>query len=230
MRASEVRAGVLALWLCGVAQAQTVSSSTASANGASAAVRMPSASEMARQPAVVMPRIDTPELPLQRGIDAGALAAQYEAMRNAATADTERSIAGLMVFVTLQMPRPSLQRLVEQAERSRATLVLRGLKNRSMKGTLAEVADLIGNRKVAWMIDPQSFKRYGVVLAPTFVLVAPQDGAAAGCAASHCVAEPAFSSVAGDVSISYALQTMERGDPALKRQALAYLSRLEARR
>jgi len=146
-----------------------------------------------------------------------------------AEGEGERSMAGLMVFVTLQMPRGSLQRLVDQAERSRATLVLRGLKGSSMKDTLAEVADLIGKRKVAWMIDPESFKRYGVTLAPTFVLVSPQTETGVGCAAGQCGAAPVFSKVVGDVSTSFALQTIERGDPAFKAQAMAYRSRLEAR-
>lgn len=218
-------ASILALWLCGFAQGQVMPGAT----NPSASTPVPSAAVLAGQPAVLMPRIDTSELPLPRGIDAGAMAAQYEAMRSAATLDAERPIAGLLVFVTLQMPRPSLQRLVEQAARARATLVLRGLKNRSMKDTLADVADLIGDRKVAWMIDPQSFRRYGVLLAPTFVLVAPQGAVTAGCATGQCAAAPAFSSVVGDVSTSYALQRMERADPAFRQQALAYLARLERR-
>lgn len=191
--------------------------------------RMPSDAALAREPGVAMPRIDTPGVPLQRGIDAGAMAAQYEAIRKSDEPAGEHATVGLMVFVTLQMPRGSLQRLVEQAERSRATLVLRGLKGSSMKDTLAEVAELIGKRKVAWMIDPESFKRYGVTLAPTFVLVSTQTAAAVGCTTGQCAAEPVFSKVVGDVSTSYALQTIERSDSAFKSQAMGYRTRLESR-
>lgn len=194
-----------------------------------AVVAMLTAGLAAAQPAA-MPRIDTPAMPLQPGIDAGALAAQYEAMHRGMSARPEPGLSGLLIFVTLQMPRVSLQRLVAQAERSRATLVLRGLKGRSMQDTLAEVAALIGKRKVAWAIDPESFKRFGVVLAPTYVLVAPQIGVAPGCDAGQCVAEPVFSKVAGDVSVGYALQAIERGDPAFRTQAQAWRARLEERR
>ena len=225
MRVSDVVLALLAVLQSCVAGAQAL---PPVAGGASA-IHLPSAAELARQPAPVLPRIDTPAMPLQRGIDAGALAAQYEAMGRAARPADERPVSGLLVFVTLQMPRPSLQRLVEQAERARATLVLRGLKNRSMKDTLAEVAGLIGQRKVAWMIHPESFKRYGVGLAPTFVLVAAQGAAVAGCAAGQCGAEPSYSSVSGDVSTAYALQRIEQGDPAFKPQVLVYRRRLEAR-
>lgn len=193
-------------------------------------IRMPSDAELARQPGAVMPRIDTPSMPLQPGIDAGALAEQYEALRRQAEPEGERAMSGLMVFVTLQMPRASLLRLVEQAELARATLVLRGLKGSSMKSTLAEVATLIGKRKVAWMIDPESFKRYAVVLAPTFVLVAAQSSAVASCATGQCAVEPIYSKVTGDVSTAYALQAIERGDPGFKAQAQAYRARLEARK
>ena len=193
-------------------------------------IRMPSDAELARQPGAVMPRIDTPSMPLQPGIDAGALAEQYEALRRQAEPEGERAMSGLMVFVTLQMPRASLLRLVEQAELARATLVLRGLKGSSMKTTLAEVATLIGKRKVAWMIDPESFKRYAVVVAPTFVLVAAQSNAVASCATGQCAVEPIYSKVTGDVSTAYALKAIERGDPEFKAQAQAYRSRLETRK
>ena len=197
-------------------------------------IRMPSPAELDRQPAVVMPRLDTPTVPLQPGIDAGALAAQYEALRGAAGQGAERQgkgvVSGLLVFVTLQMPKASLRRLAEQAERAQATLVLRGLRNSSMKDTLAEVADLIGPRKVAWLIDPEAFKRFGVVLAPSFVLVAPQGGSTPDCAAGQCNVPPVFAKVVGDVSTVYALQAIERGDPAVSALARVYRARLETRR
>lgn len=192
--------------------------------------RMPSDAELARQPAPVMPRLGAADTPMQPGIDAGALAAQYEAMHQAREPEGESQMSGLLIFVTLAMPRVSLQRLVEQAERSRATLVLRGLKDRSMKDTLAVVAGLIGQRKVAWMIDPESFKRYGVDLAPSFVLVAPQSGPVPGCTSGQCAIEPAYSKVVGDVSTSFALQTIEREDTMFRAQAVAYRQRLERRR
>ncbi|MBE7524481.1 MAG: hypothetical protein HS109_19170 [Burkholderiales bacterium] len=68
------------------------------------------------------------------------------------------------------MPRASLQLLTDQAARSGAVLVLRGLKANSMRETLAAVSSLIGERQVAWVIDPEAFARYRIERAPTFVL------------------------------------------------------------
>jgi conjugal transfer pilus assembly protein TrbC len=66
----------------------------------------------------------------------------------------------LRIFITLDMPRGSLQRLVDQAQRSGATLVLRGLKSQSMRQTLAAVGELIETRNVSWVIDPDAFTRF----------------------------------------------------------------------
>lgn len=76
----------------------------------------------------------------------------------------------MQVFVTLNMPRPSLHRLVDQAERSGATLVLRGLHAQSMRKTVLALGELIGQRRVNWVIDPKAFERYAVTRAPTFVV------------------------------------------------------------
>ncbi len=193
-------------------------------------VRMPSEAELARQPAPVMPRLDG--MPVQKGVDAAALAAQYEAMQTAQSAGettNERPNGGLFVFVTLAMPRASLQRLLDQAERTRATLVLRGVKDHNLQATLATVADLIGKRKVAWVIDPDSFTRYGVTHAPTIVLVAPGSVPVAGCVGAQCAADH-FAKVVGDVSIAYAMDTVERQDASLRVMARAYKGMLEQRR
>jgi conjugal transfer pilus assembly protein TrbC len=138
--------------------------------------------------------------------------------------------APLRIFVTLDMPRASLDLLTDQAARTGAVLVLRGLKSQSMRETLRAVGDLIGNRKVAWVIDPEAFTRYGVNKAPTFVLAltdprspAAQHGCSTGCATSAT-----FVSVAGDVSLDYALEAMLRGRPDAAPVAEPLLKRLRA--
>jgi conjugal transfer pilus assembly protein TrbC len=39
-----------------------------------------------------------------------------------------------------------------------------------MRQTVAVVQELIGKRRVAWVIDPEAFTRFAVRQAPTFVL------------------------------------------------------------
>ena len=180
------------------------------------------------------------------GIDIGALARQGSqlpgAMNPGAGAPQEPA---LRIFVTLDMPQASLRRLVDQAERAGAVLVLRGLKNQSMRQTVAAVGDLLGTRRVAWQIDPEAFDRHGVQVAPTFAL-ALQPGEATralaptaepaqppqttqACNATACTLPPPYVAVSGDISLDHALEHMARRHPGADAAAGPYLSRLHPR-
>jgi conjugal transfer pilus assembly protein TrbC len=162
------------------------------------------------------------------GIDIGALARQGSriggAMNPGALPPQEPA---LRIFVTLDMPQGSLRRLVDQAERAGAVLVLRGLKNQSMRQTVAAVSDLLGQRKAGWVIDPEAFERHGVEAAPTFLLTLGED--TPPCGATTCNVQRPFVSVSGDVSLDYALEHMVRRHPGAAAVAGPYLSRLRPR-
>ena len=87
---------------------------------------------------------------------------------------------------------------------------------------------MIGERKVAWQIDPQAFARYAVERAPTFVLLTTGAGTRAGESVHpDCRPDPAYVAIAGDVSLNYALEAMVRQVPSARPQALPYLTRLK---
>ena len=127
------------------------------------------------------------------------------------------------------MPAASLKGLVDQAARSGATLVLRGLKDQSMRKTVAAAHELIGERQVAWQIDPEAFMQFGVERAPTFVLLT--GGAGGRARESSCTVDcplaSSFVAIAGDVSIDYALQSMVRQVPSAGPHAEPFLKRLK---
>jgi conjugal transfer pilus assembly protein TrbC len=132
---------------------------------------------------------------------------------------------GLFVFVSLAMPRPTLQRLIDQAARARASVILRGLATGSLRQTVAQVQPLIGQRQVAVQIDPQAFDRFAIARVPSFVLV--RDGTRPeSCAAGSCAPPEAFLRTAGDVSLDYALEHMQRAAPAFRADAAPFLARL----
>lgn len=189
--------------------------------------RMPSDAELSRVPVPSAPRLDAVPAPqTQRRVDLGAIAAGYEAMRTPAPIANAGPL--LLVFVSFAMPEPALERLVDQAQRSGATLLLRGFVDGSLKKTVERVQRLIGTRKVGFQIDPQAFDRFSVAVAPTFVLV--RDGAAAApCASGTCQPSSAFVSVSGDVSLDYALEHVRRAAPAFGREVGTFLSRLNRR-
>ncbi len=183
----------------------------------------PNAKALGRTPIASPPKID----PRVAGTDIEALVRQYAGASLSTTAQSAQP--ALRIFVTLDMPAASLRGLAEQAARSGATLVLRGLKDNSMRATLDSVQSLLGERTVAWQIDPLAFTRYAVAQAPTFVLLTGSAGTASTQATctSDCRAPSAFVAVAGDVSLDYALEAMVRQVPSAKTQALPYLARLK---
>ena len=107
--------------------------------------RMPTDAELARVPVPAAPRLDALPQPLtQRRIDLGAIAKGYEAMGQPAPgATTINEAPALLVFVSFSMPDATLARLVDQAARARATLVLRGLVDGSLQKTVLLVVAAI---------------------------------------------------------------------------------------
>ncbi len=168
-----------------------------------------------------------PRVDLQRSaIDIEALARGKVHLPNAG-ATSGAAPTPLRIFITLDMPRASLQLLTDQAARAGAVLVLRGLKSQSMRQTVAVVQELIGKRRVAWVIDPEAFTRFAVRQAPTFVLTLTDaaNDALRGCSAG-CATPASFVSVTGDVSLDYALETILRRQPESTPRAEPILKRL----
>jgi conjugal transfer pilus assembly protein TrbC len=197
----------------------------------------PTPAQIDAQPARPLPQIPTTTA-AKATIDIAAMARQGG--RLAAPSGNATTPGTLRIFITLDMPRGSLQRLVDQAARSGAVLVLRGLKAQSLRETLAAVNDLIEKRQVAWVIDPDAYKRYDVTSAPTFVLTLADEAAVSGpgmpsakdneanapqCGSS-CLASTAFVRVAGDVSLDYALEAIAKRSPAAAPRATALLQRM----
>jgi conjugal transfer pilus assembly protein TrbC len=189
---------------------------------------MPSAAELARVPIPSTPHIEAlPQPRTATSIDLEALAKGY-----AAQVDPAAQMPGLssgpilMVFISLSMPQATLQRLVEQAARAKASLLIRGLTKGSLRNTVAQVQGLIGQRQVAIQIDPQAFERYAVVRVPSFVIV--REGARPlPCANGSCASPQDFVRLAGDVSLDYALSHIQRQAPRFGKDAAPFLQRIK---
>jgi len=189
---------------------------------------MPSDAELRSAPVPTRPNVEALPQPLSHTpVDLEALARGYASQSEAMTQAQGLVIGpGLLVFVSLSMPRPTLQRLVDQAARAKASIVLRGFANGSLRDTVAQVQGLIGTRQVAVQIDPQAFDRYAVTRVPTFVLV--RDGARpVACASGSCAPADSFLRTSGDVSLDYALEHMRRSAPGFGPPADTFLKRLK---
>ena len=188
---------------------------------------MPGDAELRFAP-VPTPNVEALPQPLSRTpIDLEALARGYASQADAMTqAQGLATGPGLLVFVSLSMPRPTLQRLVDQAARAKASIVLRGFANGSLRDTVAQVQGLIGARQVAVQIDPLAFDRFAVTRVPTFVLV--RDGTRpVACASGSCAPTDSFLRTSGDVSLDYALEHMRRSAPGFGPPADTFQKRIK---
>lgn len=175
------------------------------------------------------PRVDALPVPHDRTpLDLEAIARGYSAQTDGRVTLGAATGPGLLVFVSLSMPRPSLERLLDQAARAHATVVLRGLVNGSLRNTVETVQPLLGARQGALQIDPQAFDRFDVQRVPSFVLV--RDGVRPqSCASGTCAPASDFVRVAGDVTLDYALMHMRQTPPGFRRDVQVFLQRLYAR-
>jgi len=130
----------------------------------------------------------------------------------------------LLAFISFSLPKASLERMVADAERYGATLVLRGLVGGSLKKTASAAHVLIGSRKVSWLIDPQAFKRFGIVSVPSYVLVRANVLPHA-CVLHECFDDGDFAKVSGDVSASYALDKIAGLSAGFEKDAASFSGR-----
>jgi conjugal transfer pilus assembly protein TrbC len=191
--------------------------------------RMPSDAELRNVPLSSTPNIGAlPQPKSSTPLDLAAIAKGFDAnAEQMAQVQSMLSGPALLVFVSFSMPEPTLQRLVDQATRAKATLVLRGFVNGSLRETMWHVQRMIGKHRVAVQIDPQAFDRFAISRTPSFVLV--RDGAQAkDCASGFCYANDAFVATSGDVSLDYALAYIQRTAPRFAPNTVAFLHRLRS--
>ena len=178
--------------------------------------RMPTEAELARVPVPAAPRIENLAQPVTRmPIDLEAISKGFDLQNGTQVAAMGPGKAGpkVLIFVSFAMPEPTLQRLVDQAARAGATLVLRGLVNGSIRETVTRMLALIGSRRVAVEISPEAFDRFAITQTPTFVLVFAS-AAKGGCQAQECLATKTYRKVSGDVSLDYAIALMRKPTPS----------------
>jgi conjugal transfer pilus assembly protein TrbC len=154
--------------------------------------------------------------------DPQAIAQRFRLAREQKSAHTESS--DLLAFVSFSMPTASLKRLAREASQTGAVLVFRGLKDGSFKATVAAFKPYaqLGARA---QINPVAFARFHVESVPRYVLDAGVQSASA-CPKEKTQCAPEALTLAGDVSLDYALERMAASHDALAARADQYLARL----
>ena len=131
------------------------------------------------------------------------------------------------VFVTLDMPKETLQRLAKDVRRLDGALVIRGFYEGSLKKTYAKIGEL-GLSDGNVQINPEAFHKYKIALAPSFVVV-KKLGANESLDMEGCALPEDYIKIAGDVSLRYALEKMlsavtDSKDKQIVQQQLGRLS------
>ena len=127
------------------------------------------------------------------------------------------------------MPRESLRRLLAQASQVGAAVVLRGFKDNSLKATAAAISELgeNGGQSGNVLINPDAFTKYRVTAVPVVLLAKPESIAQVDL--EGCALPDTYASVAGDVSLDYALDEIGRRDMRFAALAERYSRQLRAR-
>lgn len=173
------------------------------------------------------PNLDALPVPLANTpIDLADVAEGYQQQIETTAASLDNGPT-LYLFVSLSMPEPALRRLVAQAAQARATVLIRGLSEGSLRKTAARLQTLIGQQQVALQIDPRPFDQFEIQRVPTFVLA--RTALPSECTSNACRNGAAFVRTSGDVSLDYALAYIQRSSPAWAGEADRYLQRLQRR-
>lgn len=139
--------------------------------------------------------------------DPASIAKRYETMGSIED-------SSLFIMVSFSMPIESIDRLAEQSSKVGATMVLRGVLEGSLTKTAETVARIVKRHpKLQLQIDPTLYRRFGINQVPTFILTRGAfDSRTCG---KECGTNDAFASVAGDVTLDYALDQLarQRRDP-----------------
>lgn len=146
------------------------------------------------------PSIPTPAV---SSIDIQTIAKKYEQRVEAMKTDE------LMVFVSFTMPAESLKRIVSQAHRVGASVILNGFKDNSLKATASAIKQL-GEVGGNVLINPNAFAKYEIKTVPMVVLAKPESLAQLN--NEGCALPGTYVAVGGDVSLDYSLDEIIKRD------------------
>lgn len=128
----------------------------------------------------------------------------------------------LMIFASFTMPQASLKRLIQQANKTGASVIMRGFKDNTLKATALAIRAL-GEQGGNIIINPHAFEKYHIHAVPTVVLTLPQSHIEDK---SDQALPTSFVAIAGDVSLEYALSDIARQMPHFTQEANRYLRQI----
>ena len=141
------------------------------------------------------------------GTSPAPLAAERHAARTAAGLAGRANSADIIVFASLSVPAPSWRQWSREAARIGAPLVLRGVGEGGMRGTVQQIGDRLGGAEVGVAIDPRLYRLFGIERVPAVVAV---PGGVPPCTSRGCSddAAPPHDVIAGNIGLAAALEAI----------------------
>lgn len=132
-------------------------------------------------------------------------------------------ITAPIILISFSMPRPKIEELLLESEKTGALIAIRGLVEDDMKKTVNLIAEYSKGRETAGIIlDPTLFDRFKVDAVPAFIL--PMEPVK-GCDPDGC-SVPQHVSARGNSSLFYFLDLISRtGTDAEKEKAKVWLAK-----
>ena len=123
------------------------------------------------------------------------------------------------------MPPESWRQWAQDAARTGAPLVLRGVGDGGLPGTAKKIGERLGGAEAGVAIDPRLFRLFGIERVPAVVVV---PGGVPPCRSRGCADDPPppHDRIAGNISLAAALEAVAEEGDAGRGVAKAYLASL----
>ncbi len=141
--------------------------------------------------------------------------------------------AEVLIFTSLSVPAASWRQWADDAARTGAPLVLRGVASGGLRQTAGAIRDRLGEYKAgpgsksgaSVAIDPRLFRLFGIVRVPAVVVV---PGGVPPCESRGCSGDPAppHDLIAGNIGLVAALESVAAEGDAGREAARWHLERL----
>ena len=133
--------------------------------------------------------------------------------------------AEVLIFTSLSIPPTSWRQWANDAARSGAPLVLRGVASEGLRQTAADIRARLGGHEAAIAIDPRLFRLFEIAYVPVVVVV---PGGVAPCESRGCADDPAppHDVIAGNIGLIAALEAIAAEGEAGRAVAQVHLDRL----
>ena len=135
------------------------------------------------------------------------LAAERHARRTVVGLSGRANSAEAILFTSLSVPAASWRQWAHEAALAGVPLVLRGVGEGGLRGTVTAIGDRLGGHDAGVAIDPRLFRLFGIERVPAVVVV---PGGVPPCASRGCAddAPPPHDRITGNIGLIAALETI----------------------